>query len=104
MTVCFKAFTTKSKSQNYSSAVSSNFSYKPEGAWKRQNSGLVVPSTDFYSEINSATLKHLYTSNLDEMIEANRRLQLYFRVAKINVDSQMGTIFIKKYNNFYPYF
>jgi hypothetical protein len=65
VTIIFKSFTTSKKPIDYSSGNSSNFSYKPGAIWKRQKTVARVTSNDYYSEINVATLKHLYTSNLD---------------------------------------
>jgi hypothetical protein len=46
-----------------------------------------VPSNDYYAEANAKTLRHQYSSTLEGILEANTRLQLYFRIAKINEDS-----------------
>lgn len=102
-TICLKTFVAKQKPVEYTSANSSSFSYNVQNVLERYQS-VRVSSTNYFSEINIQTLKHQYTSNLDNILVSKRRLLLYYRIAHINEQSEMGKIFAKKYNNFYPYF
>ena len=93
----------KQKAPEYNSGNSSSFSYKVQSFWNGFSPDK-VPSNNYFGEINITTLKYQYSNNLESILSANRRLQLYYRIAKINEDSKMGKIFEKKYNNFYPYY
>lgn len=60
-------------------------------------------SHNYFEEVSFDTLRFEYSNIIAAIIDSNRRLNLYFRVAGINKNSHMCEIFFKKYLEFQEY-
>mmetsp|Transcript_24374 Transcript_24374/g.37764 ORF Transcript_24374/g.37764 Transcript_24374/m.37764 type:complete len:377 (-) Transcript_24374:476-1606(-) len=71
---------------------------------KFSTEGMKVSSTNFFQEIKFESLRFLYESTIEEVIQAMKRTNFYFRIAGINKDSKLGKIFLKKHEEFRRYY
>lgn len=62
-----------------------------------------MTSNNYYAEISFDSLRFHYSSILDLLIQSNRRLNLYLRIASVNKNSAMSKVFMKKYKEFEKY-
>lgn len=60
--------------------------------------GSKVSSNNYYGEVSFDTLRFHYSNIIEAIIKSNRRLNLYWRVSRVNSNSQMCEIFSEKYH------
>lgn len=75
-TFLFKGFSRKEHESNYDSNNTSNYSIQAKGCMSSSHEEIMekVPSKNYLQEVSVETLQHQYESNLDSIVEANRRL------------------------------
>ena len=87
MTVCCKAMKPKNASENYDTGNTSSYSFKAQNWLMGIEESPIVPSNDYYAEVSLSALRYQYSCTIEDILEANSRLELYFRIAKINEES-----------------
>lgn len=62
--------------------------------------GLKANSENYFAEISFDSLRFQYCNVIEAIVQSNRRMNLYFRVAGVNKGSLMCEVFAEKYRSF----
>ncbi len=60
-------------------------------------------SANYYAEVSFDSLRFHYSNTIHDIIESNRRMNLFFRVAGVNKNSVMSLLFAEKYKAHHQY-
>ena len=62
-----------------------------------------MTSSNYFNEISFDSLRFQYSNIIAAINQSNRRMNMFYRVAGVNKNSLISSIFIEKYRNHQPY-